>query len=211
MPTADEIRQYEVRLRREPSSQAYAALGEAYRRAGRVDEAIAVCRQGLERYPGYSTARFVLAKACRDGDDLATARAEVDRFLRAEPDHEPALRLAAECALRLGDPVAALDPLRRLSMLDPHDRSVQAQLRALEVAAGWSRSAGEAGGLWPLLSADTFATMTFGDLCLAQGLLDEATAVFGRIAIRTPDHEGARARLAEIGLARTQARRPRGQ
>ena len=210
MPTAEEIRQYEVRLRREPSSQAYAALGEAYRRAGRLDEAIAVCREGLDRYPQYSTARLVLAKACRDREDLATARAEVDRFLQAEPDHEPALRLAAECALRLGDPVGALEPLRRLAVLDPYDRAVQGQLRALEVAAGWSRSAGEAGGLWPLLLDDTFATVTFGELCLAQGLLDEAAAVFGRIAIRTPGHEGARARLAEIGLARTQARRPRG-
>jgi hypothetical protein len=61
-----------------------------------------------------------------------------------------------------------------------------------------------------LLVDDTFATMTFGDLCLAQGLLDEATAVFGRIAIRTPGHDGARARLAEIGRLRAQGRRPRG-
>jgi tetratricopeptide (TPR) repeat protein len=210
LPTADEIRQYEARLRREPSSQAYAALGEAYRRAGRLDDAIAVCRQGLERHPGYSTTRFVLAKACRDRGDAAAARAEIARFLEAEPDHEPALRLVVECALSLGDPVGGLEPLRRLAVLDPQDRAVQGQLRALETAAGWSRTAGEAGGLWPLLLDDTFATMTFGDLCLAQGLLDEATAVFGRIVNRTPDHEGARARLAEIGRTRAQARRSRG-
>ncbi len=210
MLVADEIRHYEARLSREPSSQAFAALAEAYRRAGRVAEAVAVCREGLARYPAYSTARYILAKACRDGNDLATARAEIDRFLQAEPDHEPALRLAAECALRLADPRAAMARLRRLCVLDPDDRAAQGQLRALEVAAGSGRSVHEAGGLWQLLTDDTFATVTFGDLCLSQGLLDEATAVFSRIVLRTPDHEIARARLRELGAPRAQARRSRG-
>lgn len=202
MPTSDEIRLYEARLRREPSSQAYAALGEAYRRAGRVDEAVVLCRKGLERYPTYSTTRFVLAKTLRDRDDVVPARAEVERFLEGEPDHEPALRLGAECAMRAADPRAALAHLRRLATLDPGDRAVQSRILALEVALGRSRAAQEAGGLWPLLLDDTFATVTFGDLCVAQGLLDEAAAVFGRIVMRAPDHEIARKRLAELGRPR---------
>jgi tetratricopeptide (TPR) repeat protein len=210
VPTADEIRHQEARLRREPSSQAYAALAEAYRRAGRVDEAIAVSRQGLERHPAYSTARFILAKALLDREDVAEARAEAERFLKSEPDHEPALRLAAECALRLADPAGTLAHLRRLAVLDPDDRALQGQLRALEVALGRVRPGQEAGGLWPLLADDTFATVTFGDLCLGQGLLDEATAVFSRIVLRAPGHAIARERLAELGRPRGQARRLRG-
>jgi len=210
VPTVDDIRHLEARLAREPSSQAYAALAEAYRRAGRVEEAIGLCRRGLERHPGYSTARFILAKALLDRDDLSGARAEVERFLEREPDHEPALRLAVECALRLADPLAALAHLRRLVALDPDDRLAQGQLRALEVAAGRARPGAEAAGLWPLLVDDTYATVVFGDLCVAQGLLDEATAVFGRLVLRTPDHDIARARLAELGRGRAQARRPRG-
>ncbi len=210
MPTADDIRHHEARLAREPSSQAHAALAEAYRRAGRLDEAVRVCRQGLERYPAYSTARFILAKALLDRDEVSEARAEVERFLQAEPDHEPALRIAAECALRLADPRGALSHLRRLGVLDPDDRVTQGQLRALEVATGRGRGPAEAGGVWSVLTDDTFATVTFGDLCVAQGLLDEATAVFSRIVLRRPDHDIARARLADLGRARAQARRPRG-
>ena len=210
MPTADDIRHLEARLAREPSSQAYAALAEAYRRAGRAEEAIALCRQGLGRYPGYSTARFILAKALLDRDDVGGARAESERFLEREPDHEPALRLAAECALRLADPVGAMAHLRRVAALDPADRATQGQLRAVEVAVGHGRGSSEAGGLWPLLVDDTYATVTFGDLCVAQGLLDEATAVFSRIVLRAPDHDIARARLAELGRARAQTRRLRG-
>jgi tetratricopeptide (TPR) repeat protein len=210
VPTSDDIRHLETRLAREPGSQAYAALAEAYRRAGRSEEAVALCRQGLERYPAYATARFVLAKALLDRDDVEAARGELAQFLEGEPDHEPALRLAAECALRQADPQGALGLVRRLAALDPDDRGIQGQLRALETAVGRSRGAAESGGLWALLADDTYATVTFGDLCVAQGLLDEATAVFARLVARAPDHDIARARLAELGRGRPQARRPRG-
>jgi predicted Zn-dependent protease len=209
LPTTDEIRQFEARLAREPTSQAYAALAEAYRRAGRADEAVTLCREGLLRHPGYGTTRLVLAKALIETGDVGAARTEIQRFLLGEPDHEPALRIAVECALRGGDPAAALGHARRLVALDPHDRGVQGLCRALEVGVT-GRGTSDAGGLWPLLVDDMYATVAFGDLCLAQGLADEATAVFSRIVVRQPGHETARARLAELGRPRGAARRPRG-
>src|SRR5262249_44756852 len=156
--------------------------------AGRLDEALATCRQGLERHPEYATARFILAKALLDRDEVAAARGELEGFLQVEPDHEPALRLAAECALRLADPLGALEHLARLGGLDPDDRVIHGQLRALEVAVGRGRAGGEAGGLWALLADDTYATVTVGDLCVAQGMLDEAMAVFSRLVLRNPEH-----------------------
>jgi predicted Zn-dependent protease len=209
LPTTDEIRQFEARLAREPTSQAYAALAEAYRRAGRADEAVTVCREGLARHPEYGTTRLVLAKALLEAGDVRTARAEIGRFLGGEPEHEPALRIAVQCALRDGDPAEALGYARRLAALDPHDRAVQGLARALEVGVT-GRVTSDGGGLWPLLVDDTYATVAFGDLCLAQGLGDEAMAVFSRIVVRQPDHETARARLSELGRPRGAARRPRG-
>jgi predicted Zn-dependent protease len=209
VPTTDEIRQFEARLAREPTSQAYAALAEAYRRAGRAEEAVTLCREGLRRHPGYGTTRLVLAKALLESGDLGGARAEIQQFLGGEPDHEPALRIAVECALRAGEPVEALGHARRLGALDPHDRAVQGLSRALVVGVT-GQAAPDAGGLWPLLVDDTYATVAFGDLCLAQGLTDEATAVFSRIVVRQPDHETARARLGDLGRPRGATRRPRG-
>lgn len=209
MPTTDEIRQFEARLAREPTSQAYAALAEAYRRAGRAGEAVTLCREGLARHPGYATTRLVLAKSLLESGDVRTARAEIQRFLGGEPDHEPALRIAVECALRGGDPAEALGYVRRLAALDPHDRGVQGLSRALDVGVT-GRVTPDGGGLWPLFVDDTYATVAFGDLCLAQGLTDEATAVFSRIVVRQPDHETARARLGDLGRPKGAARRPRG-
>ena len=209
MPTTDDIRQLEARLAREPTSQAYAALAEAYRRAGRAGDAVTLCREGLARHPGYVTTRLVLAKALLEFGDVQAARGEIQRFLGGEPDHEPGLRIAVECALRSGDPLGALGHARQLAALDPHDRGMQGLLRALEVGVT-GRVAPEVGGLWPLLAADMYATVAFGDLCVAQGLTDEATAVFSRIIVRRSDHETARARLGDLGRPRGAARRPRG-
>jgi predicted Zn-dependent protease len=209
LPTTDEIRQFEARLAREPTSQAYAALADAYRRSGRAEESVALCRQGLERFPGYVTTRLVLAKALLEAGDVGAARTEIGAFLAGEPEHEPALRIAVECALRDGDPAEALGHVRRLAALDPHDRGVQGLLRALEVGVG-GRIASDSGGLWPLLVDDMYATVAFGELCLGQGLTDEATAVFSRMLVRQPDHEIARARLGALGRPRSPARRTRG-
>jgi predicted Zn-dependent protease len=209
VPTTDEIGQFEARLAREPTSQAYAALAEAYRRAGRAGEAVTLCREGLARHPGYVTTRLVLAKALLEVGDIQAAGAEIQRFLGGEPDHEPGLRIAVECALRSGDPAGALERVRQLAALDPHDRGVQGLSRALEVGLT-ARVPPDAGGVWPLLVDDVYATVAFGDLCLAQGLTDEATAVFSRIVVRQPEHETARARLGDLGRPRGAVRRPRG-
>jgi predicted Zn-dependent protease len=209
LPTTDDIRQFEARLAREPTSQAYAALAEAYRRAGRANEAVKLCREGLARHPEYGTTRLILATALLECGEVPAAREEIQGFLGGEPDHEPALRIAVEGALRGGDPADALEHVRRLAALDPHDRGVQGLSRALD-AGVTGRVAADGGGVWPLLVDDTYATVAFGDLCLAQGLTDEATAVFSRIVVRQPDHETARARLSELGRPKGAARRARG-
>ena len=208
MPTTDEIRQFEARLAREPTSQAYAALAEAYRRAGRAGEAVTLCREGLARHPGYVTTRLVLAKALLEVGDVQGARAEIQRFLGGEPDHEPGLRIAVECAPGAAIRRGPWGTYRLQATLDPQT----GPCRARPGRSRWShgRVTPTWALLWPLLVDDMYATVAFGDLCLAQGLTDEATAVFSRIVVRQPDHETARARLGDLGRPRGAVRRPRG-
>lgn len=203
----DEIRRHKARLARDPAPHAFAALAEAYRRAGRAAEAVALCRSGLERFPEYAGVRFVLVKAHLDLGELEACAQEIERLLLQDPDHRPALRLGADLALRRGAAEAALGYLRRLVDLEPSDRAAQSRLRALEAAIG---APSAADGLATLLADDLFATVTLGDLLLAQGLYDEATAVFTRILLRDPDHALARERLEAVLAQRAHGRRPRG-
>ena len=75
--TLSAIRRYEERLARDPTSLAFAPLADAYRKTGRVRDAIRLCREGLERFPQYVTARLILAKALLDEGDPDAALSEV--------------------------------------------------------------------------------------------------------------------------------------
>jgi hypothetical protein len=65
----------------------------------------------------------------------------------------------------------------------------------------------EGSALKQLLTDDTFATLSFGTLCLEQGLVDEAAQIFLRLLGRDPGHTRARERLEEALRLKTQRRK----
>src|SRR5690349_10843808 len=170
------IRRYEERLAKDPASLGFALLADLYRKAGRVDDAVSVCRDGLIRHPHYATARLILAKALVSRQDFAGALAELDAILRASPKDVQCHRLAAEVHRRLGRIDDAVHHLERVASLDPGDRESRALLGLLRAGA----SAGDS-GVARLLTDDTYVTVAFGSLCLDQGLVDEAAIVFTRL------------------------------
>ncbi|MCI0547258.1 MAG: tetratricopeptide repeat protein [Candidatus Rokubacteria bacterium] len=200
---ASTIRRYEERLARDPGSLAFAPLAEAYRKAGRIRDAIALCREGLDRFPHYTTARLILAKAALAEGDLAAARAELTTLLGVTPRDVEARRLAGEIELKAGRWAEARSHLEEVAALDPTDREVRA---ALELLDGDGRLP-EGSPLARVLADDVFATVSFGALCLEQGLADEAAQIFLRILKRDPDHAGARERLEPALRAKTQRRK----
>jgi len=186
------IRRQEERLARDPASLAFAQLADLYRKAGRTRDAVALCRNGLTRYPHYTTARLILAKALVADGQLAPAQVELEAILEANPKDVQCHRLAAEIQRRLGHIDEAVRHLEAAIALDPSDRESQGLLSLLR-AAGPPSS--EATGLARVLSDDTFATVTFGALCLEQGCVEEAAQIFTRILRKNPDHREARDRL----------------
>jgi len=196
------IRRQEERLARDPASLAFAQLADLYRKAGRTRDAVALCRNGLTRYPHYTTARLILAKALVADGQLAPAQAELDAILEVSPKDVQCHRLAAEIQRRLGHIDEAVRHLEAAVALDPGDRESQGLLSMLRAAAPSS----EATGLARVLSDDTFATVTFGALCLDQGCVEEAAQIFTRILRKNPDHREARDRL-ETALRARQRRK----
>jgi tetratricopeptide (TPR) repeat protein len=196
------IRRQEERLARDPASLAFAHLADLYRKAGRTRDAVALCRNGLTRYPHYTTARLILAKALVADGQLAPAQAELDAILEVNPKDAQSHRLAAEIQRRLGHIDEAVRHLEAAVALDPTDRESQGHLSMLRAAGPPS---GEATGLARVLSDDTFATVTFGALCLDQGCVEEAAQIFTRILRKNPDHREAREKLE--GALRARQRR----
>ena len=200
---AGAIRRYEERLARDPASLAFAPLADAYRKAGRTREAINLCREGLGRFPHYTTARLILAKAHLDDGNPEAALAELSIILQASPKDAQAHRLAADVHRRAGRLPEARQHLERVVRLDAGDRESRLLLETL-AAEG---RAGEGSPLARALADDTFATMSMGALCLEQGLPDEAAQIFLRLTRKNPGDARARDRLEEALRAKTQKRK----
>jgi tetratricopeptide (TPR) repeat protein len=204
MPANDQtivgaIRRQEERLTRDPTSLAFAQLADLYRKAGRSRDAVALCRDGLARYPHYTTARLILAKALAADEQLAAALVELNAILELSPKDVQCHRLAAEVHRRLGHIEDAVRHLDAVADLDPGDREARALLSLLRTAAAPPT---EGAGLVRVLSDETFATVTFGSLCLEQGCVEEAIQVFTRILRKNSDHREARERLETAVRAR---------
>jgi tetratricopeptide (TPR) repeat protein len=200
---AEAIRRHEERLARDRESLAFAQLADLYRKAGRTSEAVALCREGLQRWPHYTTARLILAKTLLSEGQLEAAQAEVDAMLQTSPKDVQCHRLAAEVHRRAGRLDAAVVHLEQAVGLDPGDRESNALLSLLRADAS---APGETAGLARVLGDDTFATLSFGTLCLEQGLADEAALVLTRVVRRSPDNAEARERLEAALRARSRRR-----
>ena len=202
-PVASAIRRYEERLARDPASLAFAPLADAYRRVGRTREAINLCREGLGRFPHYTTARLILAKAHLEDGNAEAALAELGVILQSSPKDAQVHRLAAGIHRRAGRLEEARQHLERVVTLDAGDR---ASRLLLETLAAEGRTS-EGSPLGRVLADDTFATMSMGALCLEQGLSDEAAQIFLRLTRKNPGDARARARLEEALRAKTQKRK----
>jgi len=196
---AEAIRRQEERLQRDPGSLAFAQLADLYRKAGRTREAVTLCREGLARYPHYTTARLILAKTLAVEGTLAEALAETSAILEVAPKDVQAHRLAAELQRRLGRVDQAVIHLESALRLDPADRESRSLLALLRAAAPQGE---DVSGLGRILADDTFATVAFGALCLEQGCVEEAAQIFTRILRKDPDNREARAGLETTLRAR---------
>jgi len=197
------IRRLEERLARDPNSLAFAALADAYRKAGRAGEAIALCRDGLARIPHYTTARLVLAKSLIDQGDEVGAVSELHVVLASAPRDAEAHRLIGDIHRRAGQLDEAVAHLERALRLDPADRETRLTLELLR----GSKRVPEGSALASVLADDTFVTRPFGRLCVEQGLVEEAVHVFVRLLARHPGDQEIGEELERALRAKTQRRK----
>jgi tetratricopeptide (TPR) repeat protein len=103
-------------------------LGAAYSRLGRYEEAIEQYKQALEQDSHNEAIRFNLALAYYKAAWFTEAAGELTHFLEAAPKSLPqqssAIRLLADCEVRLGEYKKVIALLSPLADSDPSDRTV---------------------------------------------------------------------------------------
>ena len=99
------------RSRQVPAEEtpAFGGIAERFRRGGDLDRAIALCRDGLKRFPDQLSARVTLGWSLLDKGQYDLARAELEQVLRKAPDNLAAIRGLAELHDRTEGTIAAED------------------------------------------------------------------------------------------------------
>ena len=131
MPDDSRIEALKKRIQKDAGSIAFAQLAEEYRRAGRFQESIEVCRAGLARHPGYLSARVTLGRALLEVGDVDSAQRELGEVLRVAPDNLSAVRGLAEVHRRRGELPEALEQFRSAFELAGPDPTIEQIVRDL--------------------------------------------------------------------------------
>ena len=127
----DYLRKYQ----QDPSSRIFAPLAEAYRKAGLIDEAIEIAREGLQIHPTFVGGRVALARALFDKKLYAEVVDQLTPIVRDVPDNLVAQRLLAESCLMVGRSAEALSAYKMLLYFTPEDHETAKLVHEIESKA----------------------------------------------------------------------------
>jgi tetratricopeptide (TPR) repeat protein len=133
--TTPQIYQYLKKYQENPRSRIFAPLAEAYRKAGLLEEAIDIAREGLQMHPGFAGGKVALARALFDKQLFEEVINELTPVVRDVPDNLMAQRLVADSALMLGRLAEALSHYKMLLYFSPQDEETIRLVAELEIQA----------------------------------------------------------------------------
>ena len=132
------IYSYLKKYQQDPTSRVFAPLAEAYRKAGLVDEAIEIAREGLKTHPQFMGGKVALARALFDKGLYQKVIDELAPIVKDIPDNLVAQRLLAESYLMLGQVSESLSAYKMLLYFAPQDSETAQIVQELE-AQGYDR------------------------------------------------------------------------
>ena len=126
------IYRYLKKYHEDPTSRIFAPLSEAYRKAGLIEEAVAVAKVGRKLHPDFLGGRVALARALFDQKLYLEVIDELKGVVENAPDNISAQRLLAESHLMLGQIAQALGAFKMLLYFCPQDTEVSRMVQELE-------------------------------------------------------------------------------
>ncbi len=121
----EEIEKLRARVEKDPNSRLFLPLAEEYRKSGMLDEAISVILQGLERQPGYTSARVALGRLYLEKDMIDEAKKEFEGVVKAIPDNLFAHRKLADIYRDSGETEKAISEYETVIRLNPIDEDAK--------------------------------------------------------------------------------------
>lgn len=129
---ASAIEKYQNLLAKDPQSQAFAPLAEAYREMGMLPEALKTATAGVQRHPQFVSGLVTFARILRDVDQPEKALGALKKASQLAPENILAHQLMAEIYLNSKNPKDALKSFKMVLFLNPHSKSAQKAVQKLE-------------------------------------------------------------------------------
>ncbi len=126
------IGELEKKLKREPSSLIFVQLAEEYRKVGAFDDAIRICREGLERHPNYISANMLLGRVYFETRRYREARTELEKVVSSSPENLMAHRMLGDIHWFEENWELAEKRYRMVFLLNPADLECRQRLQVLE-------------------------------------------------------------------------------
>lgn len=131
---ASATEKYQQILQKNPNSQVFAPLAEAYREMGLLKEAESVVRVGVKRHPTFAAGYVVYARIARDLNRLDDCLKLASRAVEIAPENIMAHQMLAEIYLLTKRPKEALKAYKMVLFLNPNyekARTIVAKLESL--------------------------------------------------------------------------------
>ena len=130
-----QIYHYLRRYQEDPRSRVFAPLAEAYRKAGLLDEAIEIARDGVRIHPHFVGGRVALGRALFDRGNYEEVVKELEPIVMDAPDNLIAQKLLAESYLILGRISDSLGAYKVLLFFMPQDNEIASLVKEIESKA----------------------------------------------------------------------------
>ncbi|MGE9743916.1 tetratricopeptide repeat protein [Bdellovibrio bacteriovorus] len=129
---ASTIEKYQSLLEKDPNSQVFAPLAEAYREMGMLQEARKTVTAGVQRHPQFVGGLVTYAKILRDLGELSKALETLKKATSLSSENILAHQLMAEVHLAQKNPKDALKSFKMVLFLNPNSKSAQKAVQKLE-------------------------------------------------------------------------------
>jgi tetratricopeptide (TPR) repeat protein len=129
---ASAIEKYQVILQKDPNSQVFAPLAEAYREMGMLKEAAQVAQNGVKRHPAFASGLVVYARIMKDLGRPEDSLKLVQKAIQLSPENILAHHLQAETYLQNKQPKEALKAFKMVLFLNPQSERARKAVTKLE-------------------------------------------------------------------------------
>lgn len=129
---ASTIEKYQLILEKDPNSQVFAPLAEAYREMGMLQEAQKTIINGLQRHPQFVSGLVTYGKIMRDSGEFRKALDALNKAVVLAPENILAQQILGEIHLANKNPKEALKAFKMVLFLNPNSKSARKSVQKLE-------------------------------------------------------------------------------